>query len=137
MEKYIYQLEIKVRDYECDMQGVVNNAIYQHYLEHTRHEFLHSLGEEFGKWTECGIMPMVAKAEIEYKTPLKSGDVFLSRLYMKRKGPRYIFFQDIYRKSDERLCIKAQVQVITVINGKLTRGDEFAILFAPYLHGNE
>ena len=40
---YIYELEMKVRDYECDLQGIVNNANYQHYLEHTRHEFLTSV----------------------------------------------------------------------------------------------
>ena len=30
---YIYELEMKVRDYECDLQGIVNNANYQHYLD--------------------------------------------------------------------------------------------------------
>ena len=44
---YIYELEMKVRDYECDLQGIVNNANYQHYLEHTRHEFLTSVGISF------------------------------------------------------------------------------------------
>lgn len=44
MAQYVYELEMKVRDYECDLQGIVNNANYQHYLEHTRHEFLTMTG---------------------------------------------------------------------------------------------
>lgn len=54
MEKYIYELAMKVRDYECDLQGIVNNANYQHYLEHTRHEFLLSAGASFAALHEQG-----------------------------------------------------------------------------------
>ncbi|MGL4327440.1 MAG: acyl-CoA thioesterase, partial [Tannerellaceae bacterium] len=54
-KEYAYQLKMKVRDYECDLQGVVNNANYQHYLEHTRHEFWESLGENFGEMHKQGI----------------------------------------------------------------------------------
>ncbi len=43
----VHSLEFSVRDYECDVQGVVNNANYQHYLEHARHEFLLSKGISF------------------------------------------------------------------------------------------
>ena len=38
MEK-VFELKMSVRDYECDLQGIVNNAVYQNYLEHARHQF--------------------------------------------------------------------------------------------------
>ena len=65
---------MKVRDYECDLQGVVNNANYQHYMEHTRHEFLESLGVNFGKMHEDGLDAFVTKVSISYKKSLRSGD---------------------------------------------------------------
>lgn len=33
--KYVYEREMEVRDYELDAEGIVNNANYLHYLEHT------------------------------------------------------------------------------------------------------
>jgi acyl-CoA thioester hydrolase len=66
MNKYIYELTLKVRDYECDLQGIVNNANYQHYLEHTRHEFLLSAGVSFADLHTQGIDPVVARITISY-----------------------------------------------------------------------
>ncbi len=43
MKDYKFCLDFKVRDYECDMEGIVNNATYMNYLEHARHEFLHTI----------------------------------------------------------------------------------------------
>ena len=67
MKEYLYKLEMKTRDYECDIQGVVNNANYIHYLEATRHEWLVSTGVSFRKWHEEGIETMVSEINIKYK----------------------------------------------------------------------
>ena len=133
MNKYIYELEMKVRDYECDLQGIVNNANYQHYLEHTRHEFLLTTGISFAKLHEQGIDVVVSKVTMSYKIPLKSGDVFVSKLYLQRDGVRFVFYQDIFRKSDGKLCLKGVVDAVCIEHGVLTRGEMFDKLFEAYL----
>ena len=131
--KYIYELQMKVRDYECDLQGIVNNANYQHFMEHSRHELLDSLGVNFRKLHEDGIDAMVAKITIEYKIPLRSGDKFVVGINLERKGPKIIFYQDIYRLYDGKLCTKGIVETICVENGRLTRGAIFDEIFKDYL----
>ena len=131
--KYKFTHEMKVRDYECDLQGIVNNANYQHYMEHSRHELLSKLGVNFGKLHEDGIDAMVAKITIEYKIPLRSGDKFIVGINMKRQGPKIVFYQDIYRLADGKLCTKGEVDTICVENGRLTRGEIFDEIFKDYL----
>ena len=133
IDNYKFIHEMKVRDYECDLQGIVNNANYQHYMEHSRHELLEKLGVNFGKLHEDGIDAMVAKITIEYKIPLRSGDRFIVGINMKRQGPKIVFYQDIYRFSDGKLCTKGEVDTICVENGRLTRGEIFDDLFKDYL----
>ena len=100
---YIYELPMKVRDYECDLQGIVNNANYQHYLEHTRHEFLLSAGVSFAGLHE-------------------------------KEGIKYVFYQDIFRASDGKVCLKGIVETVCVVNGRLSDSELFDRLFAPYLN---
>lgn len=131
-DKYIYELPMKVRDYECDLQGIVNNANYQHYLEHTRHEFLLSVGVSFAELHRQGVDPVVARISMAFKTPLRSGDEFLSKLYLKKEGIKYVFYQDIFRKSDGKVAIKSMVETVCVVNGRLSGSELFDKLFAPY-----
>ena len=130
--KYIFEQQMKVRDYECDLQGIVNNANYQHYIEHTRHEFLLSLGVSFAHLHNEGIDPVVARLNIAFKTPLKSGDEFVSKLYIKKEGIKYVFFQDIFRLPDMKPVIKATVETVCVINGRLGDSEVFNTIFSPY-----
>ena len=110
MKKYQYRLDFQVRDYECDLQGVVNNAVYQQYLEHTRHEFIKTLGLDFAELARRGLNLVVIKAELEYKRSLRSGDRFWVGLIMERISPlRYRFRQDIFRAPDSQLILKAWI----------------------------
>lgn len=131
-KSYIFEMPMKVRDYEVDSEGIVNNAVYLHYLEHTRHEFCEWAGMTFRSMHERGIDPVLSKVEIEYKTPLGLGESFRSCLNISREGARFIFHQDIYN-SEGKIVVKAKVACVTTVNGRLTRGDELVEAFAKYL----
>jgi acyl-CoA thioester hydrolase len=119
MEKYIYELKIKVRDYECDIQGIVNNSVYQNYLEYTRHEFMLEENVSFADLHNRGIDAVVARIGMDFKFSLRPGDECASRLYIKKEGIKYTFYQTIYRLPDEKLCIKAKVDCVAIVNGRL------------------
>ena len=117
--EYRYSLEFTVRDYECDLQGIVNNANYQHYLEHTRHEFLVSKGVSFADLHETGLDLIVTRVVIDYKFPLRSLDRFVVKLNVRREGNvRLIFEQEILRLPDEKPIVKAEVTGIASRNGR-------------------
>ncbi|SEB06260.1 acyl-CoA thioesterase [Pedobacter hartonius] len=128
MEIYKYEIQLKVRDYECDIQGVVNNAVYQSYLEHARHEYLVAKGHSFKELTEQNILLMVSRVEMDFKRPLISGDSFAVKITAEREGLKLVFLQDIVRLADNSLCVKARVEVIAKINDKLSRGEIFDTL---------
>ena len=131
-KEYCYKIAMEVRDYELDTEAIVNNANYLHYMEHTRHKFCAQSGVSFMDLQARGIMAVVRKVEVEYIESLRSGDTFVSALWLERKGPRFIFHQDIL-KTDDKLVTRACVTCVMLRDGKLTRGDEVAELFARYL----
>lgn len=116
---FTFSLEFTVRDYECDLQGVVNNANYQHYLEHARHEYLVSKGVSFAGLHEEGIDLIVTKVEIDYKYPLRSRDRFIVKLRTEREGNvRLLFIQEICRIPDEKLIVSARVTGVATKKGR-------------------
>ncbi|MDD4965771.1 thioesterase family protein [Halothiobacillus sp.] len=109
-KKSVFEVEFKVRDYECDMAHVVNNAAYLNYLEHARHELLESLGLKFGELARDGINLVVTRIEADFRNSLVSGDCFVVRTSLVRNGRiRLQFNQSIHRKPDDRLMLTAVV----------------------------
>lgn len=129
---YIFSHTMKVRDYECDLQGIVNNANYQHYIEHTRHEFLRAHNVSFAELHQRGIDAVVARLTMAFKTPLRSGDEFISRLAVKKEGIKYVFLQDIFRASDNRPVLRATVETVCLVDGRLKDCEELNRVFAPF-----
>ena len=122
--EYDFETRMEVRDYECDIEGIVNNANYLHYLEHTRHLFLKSRNLSFAEMHRKGVDAVVARMNLQYKVPLRCDDEFVSRLSVSKEGIRYVFRQDIYRLPDEKLCVKAIVELVCLVEGKLSNREE-------------
>lgn len=131
---YTFETAMRVRDYEVDSQGIVNNAVYLHYLEHTRHEFCRTAGTSFRAMQQNGIDPVLRSVEIEYLHPLGLADEFVSCLNLQREGPRFVFIQDIFTLPERLPVVRARCTVVCLENGHLTRGDTLAAHFAEFLN---
>jgi acyl-CoA thioester hydrolase len=119
---YQYELNFTVRDYECDLQGIVNNAVYLNYFEHTRHTFLTGKNIDFARLHTEGIDLVVSRIEIDYKLSLASGDLFVVRLNILREGPlKLIFNQDIFKLPENKLVARAKVIGVGLKRGRPIR----------------
>ncbi len=105
-----WSMEMQVRDYELDMQGIVNNAVYQNYLEHARHMYIKTLGLDFAEYSRRGINFVAIRIELDYKYPLKSGDHFSVSVAVAMESPlKIVFNQTITRIPDNKLICKGTV----------------------------
>lgn len=125
-----FKIGMAVRDYECDMQGVVNNAVYQNYLEHARHEFLKAKGLDFAQLTAQGIHVFVIRAELDYRRPLRSGDTFTVSVTTERESRlRMAFVQTINHAGSGQLMLEARIiAAATNANGRPYFPDELSAL---------
>lgn len=128
-----FEYKMKVRDYECDSQGVVNNANYLHYFEATRHELMEKCGLRLRDLTEQNIIPLLRNANINYRNSLRGSEEFVSKIRVERDGLRYYFIQEIIRIPDNTLCAKGEIEVVCLIDGKVSKPDLFDKAFAEYL----
>ena len=103
-----FELKLSVRDYELDSFGVINNAVYQNYLEHTRHQFLESQGLKLTAYFEQGLSPVITKAEIEYRSSLQSRDDFVVSLELAFSS-KVNFLQEIRSIPNKTLILSARI----------------------------
>ena len=99
---------LRVRTYECDSYGHVNNANYLNYLEFARYEFLRDVGFDYPAMIKAGFGIYVARIEISYKKPAITDDELTIKSWSVKKGAvSGVIAQEIWRGNE--LLIEAKV----------------------------
>jgi YbgC/YbaW family acyl-CoA thioester hydrolase len=68
-------ITLRVRTYELDSFGHVNNAVYLNYLEEARAEFLRQIGLSFNDFAAAGVQLVIVEARVRYVSPARYGDL--------------------------------------------------------------
>lgn len=111
----MFKYSMRVRDYECDVQGVVNNSVYQNYFEHARHEFLLTNGVDFSDLAARGINLMVTRVELDFKRSLRpKNDFYVTVEVEKVSRIQYAFVQNIYLADSDQLMVSARTIGVAV-----------------------
>ncbi|WP_321326762.1 acyl-CoA thioesterase [Thiomicrorhabdus sp.] len=129
--KDVFKLTMEARDHECDIQGVVNNAHYQHYFEHARHRYLLDHKIDFAQLAKQGINLMVNHIEISYKASLRAHDTFIVTVEpIQISKLKVCFKQIIYMTDSTKIMAIANTTVVTVgDNAKPLKNSPLLTLF--------
>jgi len=128
----MFSIEFKIRDYECDQQGIVNNAVYLNYLQHARHEYGLSTGLDWLELGKKGIDLVIRRAELDYFRPLKPGMMVRVTANPVRKGKFRLYFeQEILILPDEEVAVKALMTAACVTDGRPAAPPELDKWFGP------
>jgi acyl-CoA thioester hydrolase len=69
-----FGLRIRVRGYELDAQGHLNQAVYSQYAEHARWECLRAAGVSQDDLAARGLGPAMLKTTVRFLRELRAGD---------------------------------------------------------------
>jgi len=100
---------LRVRHYEMDALGHVNNAVYQNYLEQAAIEHSEYLGLTLNVYQELGGVFVMRRVEIDYLRPAVAGDTLeITTLLQEMRGTRALRRYEIRKQNQEDLLVTAE-----------------------------
>ncbi len=98
----------KVMTYEIDFAGVVSNIVYVRWLEDLRNLFAEealSLSDAMKR----GIVPTLARTEIDYLAPVRYPDVVDARMWMDEAGrARFVLGAEFVSRASGQVTARAK-----------------------------
>ena len=100
---------LRVRHYEMDALGHVNNAVYQNYLEQAAIEHSESLGLTLDVYRQVGGVFVMRRVEIDYLRPAVAGDTLEVTTWLKEmRGTRALRCYEIRKQNQDNLLVTAE-----------------------------
>ena len=103
-----FTIQLRVRHYEMDALGHVNNAVYQSYLEQAAIEHSEHLGLTLDNYRQLGNVFVMRRLAIDYLRPAIAGDYLdITTWIQEVRGSRAVRRYEI-RKPDNLLVVTAE-----------------------------
>ncbi|MBU1121555.1 MAG: YbgC/FadM family acyl-CoA thioesterase [Candidatus Omnitrophica bacterium] len=103
----------KVYYHDTDCGGVVYYANYLKYLEEARTEYFCDKGIDLKKLSQIGVMFVVRRVEIDYKSPAKYADTLdIFTQITRKKNVSLEFFQEV--KREDKVLVSAKTILVSV-----------------------
>lgn len=104
-----FTTQIRVRHYEMDALGHVNNAIYQNYLEQAAVEHSEHLGLTLELYRKLSGIFVMRRIEIDYLRPAVAGDRLQVTTWLEEmRGSRAVRRYEIRKPDNDHLLVTAE-----------------------------
>ncbi|MCC5655421.1 acyl-CoA thioesterase [Nostoc sp. XA010] len=104
-----FKILLRVRHYEMDALGHVNNAVYQNYLEQAAIEHSEYLGLTLDVYRQVGGVFVMRRVEIDYLRPAVAGDTLEVTTWLKEmRGTRALRCYEIRKQNQDNLLVTAE-----------------------------